>query len=124
MAHTKSITTFLAAFLVVGLLFFSLSQDVRAGGPMPPIEPGCCQYGLEFGELSCFDSESGLCKIPEGASFDGFFEGESCNKDTGLCTGINKINEVPTLSEWGLIAMAGVLGIIGFMLVRRRKATA
>jgi len=31
---------------------------------------------------------------------------------------------VPTLSEWGLIAMAGVLGIVGFMVIRRRKATA
>lgn len=34
------------------------------------------------------------------------------------------INEVPTLSEWGLIAMAGVLGIVGFMAARRRKTTA
>ncbi len=31
---------------------------------------------------------------------------------------------VPTLSEWGLIAMAGILGIIGFMVMRRRKVTA
>ena len=31
---------------------------------------------------------------------------------------------VPTLSEWGLIAMAGILGIAGFMAVRRRKVTA
>jgi hypothetical protein len=31
---------------------------------------------------------------------------------------------VPTLSEWGLIAMAGVLGIVGFMVMRRRKVTA
>jgi hypothetical protein len=31
---------------------------------------------------------------------------------------------VPTLSEWGLIAMAGILGIIGFMVIRRRKVTA
>jgi IPTL-CTERM motif len=29
---------------------------------------------------------------------------------------------VPTLSEWGLIAMAGVLGIIGLIAIRRRKA--
>jgi Tol biopolymer transport system component len=29
---------------------------------------------------------------------------------------------IPTLSQWGLIAMAGVLGIIGIMAVRRRKA--
>ncbi|MCH7519768.1 MAG: IPTL-CTERM sorting domain-containing protein, partial [Candidatus Dadabacteria bacterium] len=26
--------------------------------------------------------------------------------------------------EWGLIAMAGILGIVGFMVMRRRKATA
>ncbi len=31
---------------------------------------------------------------------------------------------VPTLSQWGLIAMAGILGIIGFMVIRRRKVTA
>jgi hypothetical protein len=27
---------------------------------------------------------------------------------------------IPTLSEWGLIAMAGILGIVGFMVMRRR----
>ena len=31
---------------------------------------------------------------------------------------------VPTLSEWGLLAMAGILGIVGFMVIRRRKLTA
>ncbi len=31
---------------------------------------------------------------------------------------------VPTLSEWGLIAMAGILGIVGFMVMRRRKVSA
>lgn len=31
---------------------------------------------------------------------------------------------VPTLSEWGLITMAGILGIVGFMVIRRRQATA
>ena len=31
---------------------------------------------------------------------------------------------IPTLSEWGLIAMAGVLGIIGLLAIRRRKVTA
>ena len=31
---------------------------------------------------------------------------------------------IPTLSEWGLIAMAGILGIVGFMVIRRRKVTA
>jgi len=31
---------------------------------------------------------------------------------------------IPTLSEWGLIAMAGILGIVGFMVIRRRKLRA
>jgi len=34
------------------------------------------------------------------------------------------ISPIPTLSEWGLIAMAGILGIVGFMVIRRRKVTA
>lgn len=32
--------------------------------------------------------------------------------------------EVPTVSEWGLIAMAGVLGLIAFFVLRRKKAVA
>jgi len=31
---------------------------------------------------------------------------------------------IPTLSQWGLIAMAGILGLVGFMVMRRRKVTA
>jgi len=30
---------------------------------------------------------------------------------------------IPTLSQWGLIAMAGILGIVGFMVMRRRRVT-
>ena len=37
---------------------------------------------------------------------------------------LSPITNVPTLSEWGLIAMAGVLGLVGFMVMRRRKVTA
>jgi len=33
-------------------------------------------------------------------------------------------SNVPTLSEWGLISMAAILGIVGFMVIRRRKLTA
>jgi YVTN family beta-propeller protein len=33
-------------------------------------------------------------------------------------------SNVPTLSEWGLIVMASILGIVGFMVMRRRKVTA
>lgn len=32
--------------------------------------------------------------------------------------------DIPTLSEWGLIAMAGILGLAGLLVARRRKAAA
>ena len=41
----------------------------------------------------------------------------------GLIPTIRTTN-IPTLSEWGLIAMAGILGIVGFMVIYRRKVTA
>ncbi len=49
--------------------------------------------------------------------------------DSVSCTvedliGDDEISTVPTLSGWGMIAMAGVLGLVGFMVIRRRKATA
>lgn len=31
------------------------------------------------------------------------------------------VTDIPTLSEWGLIAMAGVLGIIGLLAIHRKK---
>lgn len=48
------------------------------------------------------------------------------DNDTGSCTftNIKAPSQVPTLSEWGLIAMAGILGIIGFIVIRKRQLTA
>lgn len=43
--------------------------------------------------------------------------------DAVSCVAEN-VAEVPTLSQWGLIAMAGILGIVGLMVARRRKITA
>ena len=36
----------------------------------------------------------------------------------------NFARPIPTLSEWGLIAMAGILGLLGFIALSRRKARA
>jgi hypothetical protein len=49
------------------------------------------------------------------------------DNDTASCvfTNVKTAGVVPTLSEWGLIAMAGILGIAGFIVaMRRRKVTA
>jgi hypothetical protein len=41
------------------------------------------------------------------------------------CLFVNSIipRNIPTLSEWGIIAMAGILGMVGFMAIRRTKLT-
>ncbi|MEW6144891.1 MAG: IPTL-CTERM sorting domain-containing protein [Thermodesulfobacteriota bacterium] len=52
---------------------------------------------------------------------------EVVNRAFNQCTGgSDSISRpIPTLSEWGLIAMAGILGIFGlFAALRRRKVTA
>lgn len=72
---------------------------------------------------SAFDLDKwSICFNPVGGGFNitSGFEGEigfSCEEEV-------VVTEVPTLSEWGLIAMAGILGIVGFMVIRRRKVTA
>ena len=45
--------------------------------------------------------------------------------DTECAAFTTVTNPIPTLSEWGLIAMAGILGMIGlFTAMRKRKVTA
>jgi exosortase sorting signal-containing protein len=44
--------------------------------------------------------------------------------DCGIPGFPSSITSIPTLSEWGLIAMAGILGIIGFIVIRKRQETA
>jgi len=55
---------------------------------------------------------------------DLFYEWVDCEEILNELVGVRNVRPIPTLSEWGLIAMAGVLGIVGFMVMRRRKVTA
>jgi hypothetical protein len=69
-----------------------------------------CQSDSCASPGSCEFVEDGIC-VPDGDS-DIF----------GSC--VLPVTPIPTISEWGLIAMAGILGIVGFMVMRRRKVTA
>lgn len=72
------------------------------------IEPGECVQNTT--SRGCFDSEIGIAWNP----------GVECAQVAECVPQSN----VPTLNEWGLIAMAGILGIVGFIVMRRRTATA
>ncbi len=49
---------------------------------------------------------------------------ECLDDDMGSCTftNVKVVNNVPTISEWGLITLSGILGVIGFMVIRRRQS--
>ena len=100
------------SFLLVSFLFLASAQKGFAG--LATTIPVCCQFdgfcseNLEGGPLMCIEN--------------GIVENATCNEDTGLCDPLQR--PIPTLSEWGLIAMAGILGIAGFIVTRRKKAAA
>jgi len=77
---------------------------------------------------SPFDAVSNVPSITRRVFNDGDATAETGNVDNlALVTQFvcePAVSNVPTLSQWGLIAMAGILGIVGFMVMRRRKVTA
>lgn len=75
-------------------------------------QPLCCQITAD----SCFDTEN---PFPIECPEEDIFSGSLCNFDTGQCTALP--TNIPTLSEWGLIAMVGILGVAGFFVLRRRN---
>ena len=65
-----------------------------------------------------------VTNVPNGRTFKCLNESTSVKTVTCTFFNVNIERNVPTLSQWGLIAMAGILGIVGFMVMRRRKVTA
>lgn len=87
----------------------------------PPIGLGCCVVPPQQ-QPECIDGvgiES--CILGENGAV--WVAGESCS-NVSLCQEPIISRNVPTLTEWGLIALAGTLGIIGLiMVIRRNKVT-
>jgi hypothetical protein len=68
-----------------------------------------------------------VCVIFEGIEGNGANieqQVEDCRQRLIQGCNLKIINPIPTLSEWGLIAMAGLMGIVGFIVMRRRKIAA
>lgn len=76
--------------------------------------------------LALFSSEIAASGLPDGSiTINGlFYEWRNCDLLVNQLNGVRNVRPIPTLSEWGLITMAGVLGIIGLLAIRRRKVTA
>jgi len=108
----KTVSTFLITLLLFGSLFIVVADKAEAQQA-----PLCCQNTPN----SCNDNNGGTtpikCISEDAIVFDAF-----CNEATGRCE--LEPRDVPTISEWGLIAMAGILGLIGLMVIRRKKVSA
>jgi hypothetical protein len=125
----KTISTFVIAFFIFGSILIGLPDRGSAGFDMLPVEMGCAQIFSDEDGYRCCEFEPGLaCALALGEEVVGEFEDSTCNELTGLCSGFQPEKDVtrnvPAISQWGLIAAAGVLGVIGFMVIRRRKASA
>jgi len=120
------ISIFIVSFIILGFFFLSLPEKGYSGadGMLPPVAEGsCCQ--LDDG---CFDLVTEIPDEPDGPirlCLSSNVRPGFCNEDTGMCEQPEISRNVPTLSQWGLISMAGVLGIVAlYMIIRRRKITA
>jgi IPTL-CTERM motif len=97
------------------------------GVPIDAAEALCFALGYESGTLTDFAFNScpeANTTNAEGSNWTSDFEFSQGYGKTYTCVGfrVEPARPIPTLSEWGLIAMAGVLGIIAVLAIRRRKA--
>ena len=112
MLNKDIVSMFVIAFLVFSVVFIALPEKGVSG--ILPVEIGCCQFSD-----ACENLNQDTCLADSGN--EGFFPGEVCVMDIGACTGSDVgVRPIPTLSEWGLIAMAGLLGIAGFIVIRKK----
>jgi len=103
---------YVVALLISGFYFLALPEEGFSG--FATIEEGCCM--IQEGCIDAADSPPNAVCIS-----DNFVEDAFCNEEIGECIPIPSTSNIPTLSEWGVIAIAGALGIIGIWAVRKRK---
>ena len=97
--------------------FFAGEQCFDA--PPPGQNIAVCQPGPPPEETGCCQVESDACDetFVEDCNF-AFFPGANC-PESGLC---EPPVVIPTLNQWGMIIMAGFLGLIGIFFITRKFA--
>ncbi|MEX0999020.1 MAG: IPTL-CTERM sorting domain-containing protein [Thermodesulfobacteriota bacterium] len=99
------------------------------GAPIDSVDALCKALGYQSGSLTEVTDDTSCPDVdavaPNGSDWNSDFVIDIGYSTSITCVGFRDTNvNVPTLSEWGLIAMAGILGIVGFMVLKRRKVTA
>lgn len=92
--------------VVGGLAFHPITQELFASS-------NNAEVGL---------TDSYLFTVDESVPPSFNVQGQTVNCFDGIVFG-EAASNVPTLSQWGLIAMAGILGLVGFIVIRKRQLT-
>ncbi len=112
-----------AIFLLLAGFFFLSTPQTSYAQPLSD----CC---FSNGSPGCDDQacETAVCATDPfccNITWDTICAGIAETECGALCTNIPVVRDIPTMSEWGLIAFAGILGLIGFFYIftRRKQAT-
>lgn len=113
------------------LLYLAIPAGNSAEPEGAPHVFGTDEFHVYTIEFEALDTEMNISFINWGHfdstdGTDGWTRGQTTEliMDDVIINAVSVPRNVPTLSEWGLIAMAGILGIVGFMVMKRRKVTA
>lgn len=76
--------------------------------------------------LNFYSNQIALATVPDGSvTIDGlFYIWDDCELLVNELVGVRITRPIPTLSQWGLIAMAGIIGLAGLIAIRRKSITA
>ena len=109
-------------------------DSVNNGVSIDAAEALCFALGYESGSLTEVNENScpeANAVIADGSDWTSDFVDSNGYGSTYTCVGFigdeppsGPIVIIPTMNQWGLIAMTGIFGIVGFMVIRRRKITA
>ena len=102
------------------------------GGSFVESQEACV---TEFGDCGSLpEATTGCCLRAQGACAENLTYGQCFGENNGqfwaaneACSVVPECQEarpVPTMNQWGLVALAGVLGIIAAFIYHRRKAAA
>lgn len=133
MLSSYRIGIFIVLFLTAGLLFFAQPESGHAGSLFGG--PPCCEIVIPDQGTFCAGGEDAVlqcngetCQL--GPAECELFEDRICTSvggsdAFGSCRQtVSMERNIPTLGEWGLIALVTVLGAAGYIFLRRRKAAA
>jgi len=105
-----------------GILLFAYGWGVDTGASMFEIctIASGCQAGINGSGAGQFHAPNSIAVD----SMKNIYVTDQNNSRIQVFSQSQAHVNIPMLSEWGLVAMAGVLGVIGFMVIRRRKVSA